>query len=331
MVLFFHDETNVTLRRAQDRPFRDIRFAEQLLAWQALLRQHHHPWAFDSCAVVGSSGNLLVGTPRGALIDRHDAVFRVNYAPTRGYENYVGRRTTVWVLAWGANTSANERIFKPRVHRNAWHKTAAPPPPPPHATTTATPLTTIIHCQPDRYHLGACWRHIGNSTDHFGHASRLSPLAWQDLRAEIRNASGRVTIGTFPSTGALAVHAALQMCAKPVAIFGFGNSSLLGSSCEVEEVASEGSPCDRYYALGPGSGLEQCVSEAVRPCPRGEEHERCASWREFRGTIAQYARGAIWGSVHDFKAEWAWLESLVASGQLHAPCAGTRAEPSQNR
>ena len=335
MVLFFHDETIVSLRRTQDRPFRDSRYAEQLLAWQSQLRLHHRPLAFNSCAVVGSSGNLLVGRPRGALIDGHDAVFRVNYSPTRGYDEYVGRRTTVWVLAWGANTSANERILKRRKtqatvrtpRRNSSsssssNSSSSNDSSDSSSVATAPPLT-IVHCQPSA-HLGACWWHIGSRVDAFANASRLSPLAWQDLRAEIRQASGRTTIGTFPSTGALAVHVALQLC-RQVSIFGFGNSSLLGSGCErVDETHEQGSPCDRYYALGPGVGLEQCVRDGARPCPRepARDYERCSQWREFRGTIAQYARGAIWGSTHDFRAEWTWLERLVTSGQLRAPCAG---------
>ena len=113
----------------------------------------------------------------------------------------------------------------------------------------------IVHCQPSAY-LGACWRHIGSITDPFGNATRLSPLAWLELRTEIRKASGRVTVGTFPSTGALAVQAALKLCAgRPVGIFGFGNSSTLGNSCEQDDGRANGSPCDRYYALGPGAGL----------------------------------------------------------------------------
>jgi hypothetical protein len=35
---------------------------------------------FESCAVVGSSG-IFVERPRGEEIDRHDAVFRINYQP----------------------------------------------------------------------------------------------------------------------------------------------------------------------------------------------------------------------------------------------------------
>jgi hypothetical protein len=49
------------------------------------------------CAVVGSSSNLL-GSGLGAEIDAHDAVIRINLAPTRGFEADVGRRTTHYVV-----------------------------------------------------------------------------------------------------------------------------------------------------------------------------------------------------------------------------------------
>ncbi|XRB24802.1 glycosyltransferase family 29 protein [Pseudoscourfieldia marina] len=60
-------------------------------------------WRFESCAVVGNSGKLLFGRRReddgqvehfGREIDEHGAVFRINGAPTRGFEKYVGARTT---------------------------------------------------------------------------------------------------------------------------------------------------------------------------------------------------------------------------------------------
>jgi len=54
---------------------------------------------FGSCAVVGSSGGILSPTPPcGREIDSHDAVWRLNAAPVRGYERYVGTRETVRVL-----------------------------------------------------------------------------------------------------------------------------------------------------------------------------------------------------------------------------------------
>jgi len=49
---------------------------------------------YRSCAVVGSSGILLYYR-RGEEIDKHEAVIRFNAAPTAGFEDYVGSKTTV--------------------------------------------------------------------------------------------------------------------------------------------------------------------------------------------------------------------------------------------
>ncbi|XP_055968166.1 CMP-N-acetylneuraminate-beta-galactosamide-alpha-2,3-sialyltransferase 1 isoform X2 [Sorex fumeus] len=45
------------------------------------------------CAVVGNSGNLR-DSWYGAQIDNHDFVFRMNKAPTAGFEDHVGSKTT---------------------------------------------------------------------------------------------------------------------------------------------------------------------------------------------------------------------------------------------
>jgi len=50
-----------------------------------------------SCAVVGNSSNLR-GSHYGHLIDQHAYVFRMNKAPTKGYADDVGTRTTFHVL-----------------------------------------------------------------------------------------------------------------------------------------------------------------------------------------------------------------------------------------
>lgn len=50
-----------------------------------------------SIAVVGSSGQLL-GTGKGAEIDSHRVVVRVNGAPTRGFEHDVGSRTDLRII-----------------------------------------------------------------------------------------------------------------------------------------------------------------------------------------------------------------------------------------
>ena len=49
---------------------------------------------FKSCAVVGSSNSLLKAQ-KGKDIDKHTAVIRMNQAPTKGFEAYTGKKTTV--------------------------------------------------------------------------------------------------------------------------------------------------------------------------------------------------------------------------------------------
>lgn len=50
-----------------------------------------------TCSVVGNSGNLK-GAHYGSLIDASDFIIRMNQAPTSGFENDVGARTTHHVL-----------------------------------------------------------------------------------------------------------------------------------------------------------------------------------------------------------------------------------------
>ena len=49
---------------------------------------------YNTCAVVSSSPRLL-NHEYGEEIDAHDAIFRVNLAPTNKYEKHVGSRTTI--------------------------------------------------------------------------------------------------------------------------------------------------------------------------------------------------------------------------------------------
>lgn len=51
-----------------------------------------------TCAVVGNAPGVALSTLNGGAINRHDAVFRVNLAPTLGYERHVGNRTFVRVM-----------------------------------------------------------------------------------------------------------------------------------------------------------------------------------------------------------------------------------------
>mmetsp|Transcript_25618 Transcript_25618/g.84345 ORF Transcript_25618/g.84345 Transcript_25618/m.84345 type:complete len:409 (-) Transcript_25618:1633-2859(-) len=68
------------------------------------LPEEEATWQFRTCAVVGNSG-LLKKSDLGAEIDSHDAVFRINYAPIKGFSKDVGKRTTFDVVS-AAHTKA---------------------------------------------------------------------------------------------------------------------------------------------------------------------------------------------------------------------------------
>ena len=76
-----------------------------LRRWQATIRAalagRRLRWS-GTCAVVGSS-NSIMKTPRGKSIDASSAVFRMNAAPTRGFEAHVGARTTL--RFWGVQAA----------------------------------------------------------------------------------------------------------------------------------------------------------------------------------------------------------------------------------
>jgi hypothetical protein len=50
---------------------------------------------YASCAVVGNGASSLRDPRGGAAIDRHEAVFRFNFAQTAGYEGFVGSNRTI--------------------------------------------------------------------------------------------------------------------------------------------------------------------------------------------------------------------------------------------
>ncbi|XP_042216968.1 beta-galactoside alpha-2,6-sialyltransferase 2-like, partial [Homarus americanus] len=52
---------------------------------------------FNSCAVVTNAG-AIKGSKLGNFIDSHDAIVRFNHAPTEGFEQDVGSRTTLRIV-----------------------------------------------------------------------------------------------------------------------------------------------------------------------------------------------------------------------------------------
>ncbi|XP_028264321.1 alpha-N-acetylgalactosaminide alpha-2,6-sialyltransferase 1-like [Parambassis ranga] len=63
------------------------------------------------CAVVGTSG-ILYGSKKGAEIDAHDYVFRMNGAVTKGYEEDVGNTTSVYIHTAHSITASVNMFYK---------------------------------------------------------------------------------------------------------------------------------------------------------------------------------------------------------------------------
>lgn len=71
------------------------------------------------CAVVGTGG-VLTGSKKGEEIDAHDYVFRVNGAATKGFEEDVGNRTSVYVHTAHSITTS-EWLLKKHNYTRAPH------------------------------------------------------------------------------------------------------------------------------------------------------------------------------------------------------------------
>ena len=155
---------------------------------------------FSSCAVVGGSGSLLAHAC-GAAIDAHEAVIRLNDAPVKGYERWVGSRETFRVLNSPSALPDDPR----KLPRPSWGT-------PPHgegvtvlADATSEAQARIYFRQkrlevPGKYKL----RLIDHSLLRYIHALRGQPR----LRVD------------YPSTGLQAVVIAASLCRK-VVLYGF--------------------------------------------------------------------------------------------------------------
>uniref|UniRef100_A0A3Q2VF79 alpha-N-acetylgalactosaminide alpha-2,6-sialyltransferase n=1 Tax=Haplochromis burtoni TaxID=8153 RepID=A0A3Q2VF79_HAPBU len=71
------------------------------------------------CAVVGTAG-ILNGSKVGAEIDAHDYIFRMNGAVTKGFEEDVGNRTSVYVHT-AYSITASPSVFGTYGYKSAPH------------------------------------------------------------------------------------------------------------------------------------------------------------------------------------------------------------------
>lgn len=163
------------------------------------------------CAVVGSADTLRLD-PRGAEIDSHALIFRLNNAPTTGWEAAVGSRTSVRMV----NHVPIEKWILLSTNRSALA-----------ATTDGGEYTKLL-CAPAHAEVG-CVISLQSRGKGFGakleayrslypsHSLRVMSEAL--LRYGQR--CNQELHGTAPSGGLFTVLLALAACALPVHLYGF--------------------------------------------------------------------------------------------------------------
>ncbi|KAK1789421.1 hypothetical protein P4O66_015350 [Electrophorus voltai] len=155
------------------------------------------PTRCRKCAVVGNSGNLR-SSGYGKLIDSNDFVIRINQAPTEGYEQDVGSRTTHHVMypesAKDLNDNTNLLLVPFKILDLEWIISALTTG---HITHTYEPVMSRIK------------------------ANRNKVLVFSPTFMRYIHESWLKGHGRYPSTGFLSLMFALHVCDK-VNVFGFG-------------------------------------------------------------------------------------------------------------
>ena len=163
------------------------------------------------CAVVGSADVLRLD-PRGAEIDAHDLVWRLNNAPTKGWEKAVGARTSLRVVnhvpieKW-LRLARNRSSLDRTKDGNEYHELlCAPERAPLGCIVSRMHATASIRGSLAAYHQLYANHHVSLTSD---------ALHQWGVRCN------HELHGSSPSGGLYAVLLALATCASPVSLYGF--------------------------------------------------------------------------------------------------------------
>ncbi|NXN23649.1 SIA7D sialyltransferase, partial [Nycticryphes semicollaris] len=158
-----------------------------------------------SCAIVSSSGQML-GSRLGQAIDGQECVLRMNHAPTAGYEEDVGERSTVRVVS---HTSV------PLLLKNQ-----------PYFFQQSQETLYVIWGPPkklNREKLGPTYRVLLKVTETYPHLQIYTlteeKMAYCDDVFQNETGKNRVKSGSFLSTGWFTMILAMELC-EQIRVFG---------------------------------------------------------------------------------------------------------------
>ncbi|KAK7944973.1 hypothetical protein WMY93_000701 [Mugilogobius chulae] len=164
----------------------------------------------DLCSVVSSSGQML-GQGLGAQIDRSPCVWRMNNAPTRGFERDVGQKTTLRVVS---HTSVPLILQKPQYFFGQSNSTVY---------VVWGPLRNMR-----KDGKGIVYNMLKQATENYPHAQIYvttdERMNYCDMVFKKETGKDRIQSGSYLSTGWFTLILAMDMC-KEIHVYGMINDT----------------------------------------------------------------------------------------------------------
>ncbi|XP_043989610.1 alpha-N-acetylgalactosaminide alpha-2,6-sialyltransferase 3 isoform X3 [Gambusia affinis] len=164
----------------------------------------------ELCSIVSSSGQML-GQAAGAQIDRSPCIWRMNNAPTRGFENDVGRRTTLRVVS---HTSVPLLLQKPQHFFGQGNDTLY---------VVWGPLRNMR-----KDGKGIVYNMLRQASENYPHARIYATtedrMNYCDMVFKKETGKDRIQSGSYLSTGWFTLILAMDMC-KEIHIYGMINDT----------------------------------------------------------------------------------------------------------
>ena len=94
------------LTKMKDLPMMDIFSSSSSSSSSSNNNNNNKKKQYETCALVGTAA-IVTDAQRGGEIDANDAVFRTDDAPTKRYEQFVGRRATYRIVSGGGGSRSS--------------------------------------------------------------------------------------------------------------------------------------------------------------------------------------------------------------------------------